>query len=61
MGFSGGFRAVTGKATDTTHGNKDKKERVVWAGDETTAKSGRFGWEDWAWDASPFDDSRERH
>jgi len=27
------------------------------AGDDTPARSGRFGWEDWAWDASLFEGS----
>jgi SAM-dependent methyltransferase len=35
----------------------DKSENAPGAGGDTTAEGSRFGWEDWAWDASLFEGS----
>jgi SAM-dependent methyltransferase len=37
----------------------DKSEEGAGAGDDATAEPTRFGWEDWAWDASLFEGSAE--
>lgn len=35
----------------------DRNEQAARAGEDAPAERGRFGWEDWAWDASLFEGS----
>jgi hypothetical protein len=37
----------------------DKSEEGARAGDHATSERSRFGWEDWAWDASLFEGSAQ--
>jgi hypothetical protein len=37
----------------------DKSEEAARAGDDATPERSRFGWEDWAWDASLFEGSAQ--